>query len=113
VRASWIEGRVVLATSPDGDAYTLSASEARKRGLKNKFGHRMGDDYRFRNVGKCERGALVMHRESLKAAQELFEALAQNRPGYLKALLYPMSPFTNSRRVSNPLPFPASAGEAS
>jgi threonine dehydrogenase-like Zn-dependent dehydrogenase len=32
--------------------------------------------------------ALVTHRESLIAAPELFEALAQNRPGYLKALLY-------------------------
>ena len=32
---------------------------------------------------------MVTHRESLNAAPELFEALAQNRPGYLKALLYP------------------------
>jgi threonine dehydrogenase-like Zn-dependent dehydrogenase len=34
-------------------------------------------------------GALVTHCESLNAAPELFEALAQNRPGYLKVLLYP------------------------
>ena len=33
--------------------------------------------------------AMVTHRESLDAAPEVFEALAQNRPGYVKALLYP------------------------
>jgi hypothetical protein len=32
---------------------------------------------------------LVTHRESLNAAPELFEALVQGRPGYVKALLYP------------------------
>ena len=31
----------------------------------------------------------MTHRESLNAAPDLFEALAQNRAGYLKALLYP------------------------
>ena len=45
VRASRIGGRVVLAGIPDGDAYTLSASEARRRGLKIKFVRRMGDDF--------------------------------------------------------------------
>jgi L-iditol 2-dehydrogenase len=45
VRASRIGGRVLLAGIPDGDAYTLSASEARRRGLKIKFVRRMGDDY--------------------------------------------------------------------
>jgi L-iditol 2-dehydrogenase len=45
VRAARIGGRVVLAGIPDGDAYTLSASEARRRGLKIKCVRRMGDDY--------------------------------------------------------------------
>ena len=31
----------------------------------------------------------MTHRESLDAAPEIFEALAQNRSGYLKALPYP------------------------
>jgi hypothetical protein len=31
----------------------------------------------------------VTHPDRLKTAPELFEALAQNRPGYVKALLYP------------------------
>jgi hypothetical protein len=35
-------------------------------------------------------GALVVAcREDLNAVPELFEVPAQNRPGYLKALLYP------------------------
>jgi threonine dehydrogenase-like Zn-dependent dehydrogenase len=33
--------------------------------------------------------AIVTHRESLDAAPELFEALAQDQPSYVKALLYP------------------------
>jgi L-iditol 2-dehydrogenase len=45
VRASRIGGRVVLAGIPDGDAYTLSASDARRRGLTIKFVRPMGDDY--------------------------------------------------------------------
>ena len=45
MRASRIGGRVVIASIPDGDAYTLSASDARRRGLKIKFVRRMGDDY--------------------------------------------------------------------
>jgi hypothetical protein len=40
VRASRIGGRVVLAGIPDGDAYTLAVSEARRRGLK--IAHRDG-----------------------------------------------------------------------
>ena len=38
VRVSRIGGRVVLAGIPDGDAYTLSASEARRRGSRSRIG---------------------------------------------------------------------------
>jgi L-iditol 2-dehydrogenase len=93
VRASRIGGRVVLAGIPDGDAYTLSASEARRRGLKIKFVRRMGDDYPraidLVTSGRVNVRALVTHRENLRAARELFAALAQNRPGYVKTLLFP------------------------
>jgi hypothetical protein len=67
VRASRIEGRVVLAGIPDGDT----------AGAASRSSSRVG------------RRALVTHRERLKAVPELFEALAQSRPGYEKALLYP------------------------
>ena len=93
VRASRIGGRVVLAGIPDGDAYTLSGSEARRRGLKIKFVRRMGDDYPraidLVTSGRVNVRAIVTHRESLDAAPELFKALAQNQPSYVKALLYP------------------------
>jgi L-iditol 2-dehydrogenase len=93
VRASRIGGRVVLAGIPDGDAYTLPASEARRRGLKIKFARRMGDDYpraiELVTSGRVNVRALVTHREGLDAAPALFEALALSRPGYVKALLYP------------------------
>ena len=72
------------------DAFGLGA---RRRGLKIKFVRRMGDDFpRAIDLVSSDRvnvRALVRHRESLNAAPELFEALVQNRPGYLKALLYP------------------------
>jgi L-iditol 2-dehydrogenase len=93
VRASRIGGRVVLAGIPDGDAYTLSGSEARRRGLKIKFVRRMGDDYPraidLVTSGRVNVRAIVTHRDSLDAAPELFKALAQNQPTYVKALLYP------------------------
>jgi L-iditol 2-dehydrogenase len=92
VRASRIGGRVVLAGIPDGDAYTLSASDARRRGLKIKFVRRMGDDYPraidLVRSGRVNVRAIVTHRESLGAASVLFKALAQNQPSYVKALLY-------------------------
>jgi L-iditol 2-dehydrogenase len=44
VRASRIGGRILFAGIPDGDACTLSARDARRRGLKIKFVLRMGDD---------------------------------------------------------------------
>ena len=93
VRASRIGGRVVLAGIPDGDTYTLPAADARRRGLKLKFVRRMGDDYpraiRLVSSGQVNVRAVVTHREGLKKAPELFENLAEGRPGYLKVLLYP------------------------
>jgi L-iditol 2-dehydrogenase len=93
VRAARIGGQVVLAGIPDGDAYTLSASEARRRGLKIKFVRRMGDDYpraiELVTSGRVNVRELVTHHGGLDEAPKLFEALALGRPGYVKALLYP------------------------
>ena len=84
MRASRIGGRVILAGISDGDAYTLSGSEARRRGLKIKFVRRMGDDYPraidLVTSGRVNVKALVTHRATLAAAPELFEALANNQP---------------------------------
>jgi L-iditol 2-dehydrogenase len=93
VLASRIGGRVILTGIPDGDTYSLPAADARRRGLKIKFVRRMGDEYqraiRLVSSGRVNVKAVVTHQEGLKKAPELFEALAQSRPGYLKVLLYP------------------------
>jgi len=93
VAAARIGGRVVLTGIPDGDVYTLPAADARRRGLKIKFVRRMGDDY-ARGIelvvsGRVDVKAVVTHQASLARAPDLFAALAESRPGYLKALLLP------------------------
>ena len=93
VAAARIGGRVTLAGIPDGDAYTLPAADARRRGLKIKFVRRMGDDYP-RAIAlvagkRVDVKAVVSHQAPLQDAPALFEALALSRPGALKALLLP------------------------
>jgi L-iditol 2-dehydrogenase len=39
--------------------------------------------------GRVNVRAVATYRESLRAAPEYFDAPAQDRPGYVKALLYP------------------------
>jgi L-iditol 2-dehydrogenase len=61
--------------------------------LKIKFVRRMGDDYP-RGIelvvsGRVNVKAVVTHQAPLARAPDLFAALAESRPGYLKALLLP------------------------
>ena len=91
VRASRIGGRIVLVGIPDGDTYTLPAADARRRGLKIKFARRMGDVYplaiQFLAAGKVDVRSIVTHRVGLEEAPGVFAALADNAPGYGKALI--------------------------
>ena len=91
VRAARIGGRIVLVGIPDGDVYTLPAAEARRRGLKIKFARRMGEVYplaiEFLAAGKVDVRSIVTHRVGLDEAPEVFAALADNAPGYGKALI--------------------------
>ena len=91
VRAARIGGRVVIAGIPDGDAYVLPASDARRRGLKIKFSRRMGDVYplaiQFLAAGKIDVRSIVTHRVGLEEAPGVFAALAKNSPGYGKVLI--------------------------
>jgi L-iditol 2-dehydrogenase len=93
VLAARIGGRVVLVGIPDGDTYSLPAAEARRRGLKIKFARRMGEVYpraiALVASGRVDVSTLVTHRVDLAAAPETFAALADNAPGYVKALIYP------------------------
>ena len=96
VLAARIGGRVVLVGIPDGDSYTLPAAEARRRALKIKFARRMGEVYPRAIALVASRrvdvATLVTHRVDLAATPGVFRALADNEPGYVKALIYPNGP---------------------
>ncbi len=93
VLAARIGGRITLVGIPDGDTYTLPAAEARRRALKIKFVRRMGEVYpRAIDLvasGRVDVATLVTHRVDLAATPGVFRALADNEPGYVKALIYP------------------------
>ncbi len=93
VLSARIGGRIVLVGIPDGDTYTLPAAEARRRALKIKFARRMGEVYpRAIDLvasGRVDVSTLVTHRVDLAATPDVFRALADNEPGYVKALIYP------------------------
>jgi L-iditol 2-dehydrogenase len=88
VRASRIAGRVVLAGQLHASG--VGGAQARpKDQICAPNGRRLSARYRVGNLGRVDVKALVTHREGLYAAPELFEALALDRLGYVKALLYP------------------------
>jgi L-iditol 2-dehydrogenase len=93
VRAARIGGRVVLVGIPDGDTYTMPAAEARRRALKIKFARRMGEVYpraiALVASGKVDVASMVTHRIDLEETPGALKALAENAPGYIKALIYP------------------------
>lgn len=93
VRAARIGGRIVLVGIPDGDTYTLPASEARRRGLSIKFSRRMGHVYpraiELVALGKVDVEAVVSHRFTLEETPEAFRRLAANEAGMVKSLIYP------------------------
>ena len=93
VQCARIGGRVILVGIPDGDTYTLPATEARRRALKIKFVRRMGDVYPLAidlvASGRIDVATLVTHRIDLEATPGVFRALAENEPGYVKAMIYP------------------------
>ncbi len=93
VAAARIGGRVVLAGIPDGDTYVLPAADARRRALKIKFSRRMGEVYpraiQLVASGQVDVSSMVSHRISLDETPGTFKALAENAPGYIKALIYP------------------------
>ncbi len=93
VAAARIGGRVVLVGIPDGDLYTLSAAEARRKGLSIKFARRMGLVYpraiELVATGKVDVLALVSHRIGLDEAPTAFRRMAEGAPGIIKTLIFP------------------------
>jgi L-iditol 2-dehydrogenase len=102
VSAARIGGRIVLVGIPDGDTYTLPAADARRRALKIKFARRMGEVYPraidLVATGKVDVARMVTHRVDLEETPEVFRHLAENRPGYIKTLIYPNGQDQERRR---------------
>ena len=92
-RAARIAGRIVLVGIPDGDTYTVPASEPRRRGLKIKFSRRMVDAYpravQLVASRRVDVASIVTHRIDLGATPAMFRALADSAPGLGKVLIYP------------------------
>ncbi|MGP1397127.1 MAG: zinc-dependent alcohol dehydrogenase [Inquilinaceae bacterium] len=91
--AARIGGRVVLVGIPDGDAYTLSASMARRKGLSIKLSRRMGDVYpraiALVAEGRVDVDRLVSHDFDLDGAVEAFRIQAAREDGALKSIIHP------------------------
>ena len=93
VEAAAIGARVVLVGIPDGNEYTLSAAEARRRALTVKFSRRMGNVY-ARAIKLVESklvdvDALVSHHFALDGVPEAFAIQADELPGLIKSMIYP------------------------
>lgn len=93
VLASQIGGRLVIVGIPDGDQYSLSAAEARRRGLKIKFSRRMGHVYP-RAIDLVQKklvdvDRMITNQFALKDAPEAFKRHANNENGLIKSLIIP------------------------
>lgn len=94
--AAKIGGRVVIVGIPDGDQYSLRASDVRRRGLSIKFARRMGDVYP-RAIELVDRrlvdvASMVTGRFALDEAPDVFARHANNDPQVIKSLIYPNGP---------------------
>lgn len=94
IKAAAIGGRVVMVGIPDGDDYsTISASEARRRGLDIRFSRRMGEVYpRAVELVRQQRvdvDAIVSHHIALDNTARAFEQQAAEQPGLIKSMVYP------------------------
>ena len=92
-RASRIGGRVVMVGIPEGNQYTLPASEARRKGLSVKFSRRMPEVYpraiSLAASGRVQLAPLASHHFALEDANAAFEIQAARRDGIIKAIIYP------------------------
>jgi L-iditol 2-dehydrogenase len=94
IQAAAIGGRVVLVGIPDGDSYsTISASEARRRGLDIRFSRRMGDVYpraiQLVSEQRANVDQILSHHLPLADTQQAFESQANNAVGLIKSMIYP------------------------
>ena len=94
IQSAAIGGRVVLVGIPDGDAYsTVSAAEARRRGLDLRFSRRMGDVYgraiTLVHEQRVDVDTLITHRFSLDDSPESFRLQCEEADDLIKSMIYP------------------------
>ena len=92
-RAARIGGKVILIGIPDGDEFSLTASEVRRKGLTIKLSRRMGNVYP-RTIQLVARGlvdveAIVTHTLPLFQVRQAFGLLAEYRENVIKMVLEP------------------------
>jgi L-iditol 2-dehydrogenase len=92
-RSCRIGGRVVMVGIPEGNQYTLSAAEARRRGLSIKFSRRMPEVYpraiALAQSGRVELARLASHHFPLDDTKAAFELQAARTDNIIKAIIYP------------------------
>jgi L-iditol 2-dehydrogenase len=87
-----IGGKVVLVGIPDGDQFTLSASQIRRKGLTIKLSRRMGHVYpraiQLVAQHRIDIKAIATHHFTLEHAAQAFELQAQRRDGVIKSVIH-------------------------
>ena len=103
-----IGGRVTLVGIPDGDRFTLSAANARRKGLIIKLSRRMGRVYpraiELVGTGRVNIAGIATHHYRMQDAPRAFEEADRMPDGFLKAVIYP-----NDELPDNPPPAPPHA----
>jgi L-iditol 2-dehydrogenase len=88
-----IGGRVTLVGIPEGDRFTMSAANARRKGLIIKLSRRMGHVYpRAINLvaqGRVNLAPIASHAYPLTRSSEAFELATRAPAGFLKAIIHP------------------------
>ncbi|AZI44276.1 alcohol dehydrogenase [Deinococcus psychrotolerans] len=91
--AARIGGKVVLVGIPDGDEFTLTGSQVRRKGLTIKLSRRMGDIYpraiEYVQSGRIDVNAIVTHTLPLSQVRDAFEMLADYKDEVIKVVLQP------------------------
>lgn len=91
--AARIGGKVVLVGIPDGDEFTLTGSQVRRKGLTIKLSRRMGDIYpraiEYVRSGRIDVNAIVTHTLPLSQVRQAFEMLADYKDQAIKVVLEP------------------------
>ncbi len=87
-----IGGKVVLVGIPDGNAFTLTASQVRRKGLTIKLSRRMGHVYpraiQLVQDGRVNIKAIATHHFTLERGLEAFKLQAERADGVIKSVIH-------------------------